>query len=112
MSLDRAREILGAILARIFGSQNIKILRRLEPEVARVNVLEPEMAALSDSELAGKTGEFRARFADGMKERGVPGMREEIEKLRGEGRPQEADDVNKRIVRHTNEVLDEILPEA
>ncbi|GIU99177.1 MAG: hypothetical protein KatS3mg014_0793 [Actinomycetota bacterium] len=40
-------------------------LRRLEQIVAQVNALEPEMEALSDAELQGKTGEFRQRLDRG-----------------------------------------------
>ena len=40
-------------------------LRKYEGRVAQINALEPEMQALSDAELAGKTVEFRRRLEDG-----------------------------------------------
>jgi len=110
--IDRAREILGAILAKIFGSQNAKVLRGIEPIVARTTALEPEIAKLSDVELKGKTDEFRGRFASRCTETGVDRMREQFIELRDGGRTQEADDVHKRIVRQTNSILDEFIPEA
>jgi len=63
--IDRAREILGAVLAKAFGSRNAKVLRQMEPTVAEVSRLEPTIARLGDAELAGKTEEFRRRHRDG-----------------------------------------------
>ena len=65
MVVDRAREILGAVLAKMFGSANGKTLRRAEPYVAAVHAYEPETMELSDAELVGKTAEFKKRLADG-----------------------------------------------
>ncbi len=42
-----------------------KQLRGYEQRVARINEFEPEIKALSDSQLAAKTVEFRERLADG-----------------------------------------------
>jgi preprotein translocase subunit SecA len=42
-----------------------KKLRLLEEAVARVGALEPEVSALSDAALRGKTGEFKERLAGG-----------------------------------------------
>jgi len=64
--VDRAREILGAVLARVFGSRNTKTLRRLEPLVARVSELEPATSRLSDADLRAKTDEFRKRLRSGQ----------------------------------------------
>lgn len=44
---------------------NIKEINRLKPIVAQINELEPEIIALSDEELRGKTGEFKERFEQG-----------------------------------------------
>ncbi|MHC4506929.1 MAG: preprotein translocase subunit SecA, partial [Planctomycetota bacterium] len=57
--------MLGAVLARAFGSRNAKVLRRTEPTVAEVSSLEPVIARLGDADLAGKTEEFRRRHRDG-----------------------------------------------
>ncbi|MCX7978309.1 MAG: preprotein translocase subunit SecA, partial [Bdellovibrionaceae bacterium] len=40
-------------------------MRALRPVVERINSLEPAMRALSDTELKGKTGEFKQRLANG-----------------------------------------------
>ncbi|MDX1375294.1 MAG: preprotein translocase subunit SecA [Burkholderiales bacterium] len=52
------------VLTKIFGSRNDRLLKQYSRIVARINVLEPEIAALSDAALAGKTAEFRKRYAE------------------------------------------------
>ena len=44
---------------------NAKIVKKLQRVVNEINDLEPEMERLSDSELRGKTDEFKAKLADG-----------------------------------------------
>ncbi|HEX8986379.1 MAG TPA: preprotein translocase subunit SecA [Rhodocyclaceae bacterium] len=57
--------MIGNLLKKIFGSRNDRLLRQYAGVVARINELEKGMAALSDEQLAGKTGEFRQRVANG-----------------------------------------------
>ncbi|MDB5412317.1 MAG: preprotein translocase subunit SecA, partial [Rubritepida sp.] len=55
-----------ARLARaIFGSANQRSLKRFETRIPGINAFEPQLEALSDEELRGKTAEFRARLAAG-----------------------------------------------
>ncbi|MBM4058504.1 MAG: preprotein translocase subunit SecA, partial [Planctomycetes bacterium] len=49
----------------LFGSSNARALRRLEPRIEAINLLEPRYQAMSDAELAGQTGEFKRRLAAG-----------------------------------------------
>jgi len=53
------------LFQKIFGSKNQRELKKLQPNVVRINALEPEMAKLSDAELRGKTAEFRRRLDKG-----------------------------------------------
>jgi preprotein translocase subunit SecA len=53
------------ILTRIFGSRNERLLKQYGAVVRQINALEPSISALSDAELAGKTPEFKGRFAQG-----------------------------------------------
>jgi preprotein translocase subunit SecA len=53
------------LLKKIFGTKNERELKRLQPVVDGINSLEPDISALSDSALRGKTGEFRDRLASG-----------------------------------------------
>ena len=54
-----------SLLRKIFGSRNDRTLRRMGKVVQRINGLESAMQALSDSQLSGKTEEFRSRLAQG-----------------------------------------------
>ncbi|MGH8541578.1 MAG: DEAD/DEAH box helicase, partial [Stenotrophobium sp.] len=53
------------MLARVFGSRNQRLLKRLDGLVAQVKVLEDRYAAMSDAELAQQTPVFRERLAKG-----------------------------------------------
>ena len=53
------------LLKKVIGDSPEKELRRLGPAVAKTNALESEMSTRSDSELRGKTDEFRERLAEG-----------------------------------------------
>jgi preprotein translocase subunit SecA len=44
---------------------NAKEIKRLSRKVGNINILEPEMKALSDQQLKAKTDEFKARLAEG-----------------------------------------------
>jgi len=55
------------IAKKIFGTSNERYLKSLEPRIKAINALEPEIQALSDDELKGKTAEFRERLEKGEK---------------------------------------------
>jgi preprotein translocase subunit SecA len=57
--------MLGSIVKKIVGSKNERELKRLQPDVVRINALEPEMTVLSDDQLRNKTFEFKERHAKG-----------------------------------------------
>ncbi len=46
---------------KIFGSNNERILKKLQPVVQQINHLEPQMQRLSDEQIAQKTIEFKER---------------------------------------------------
>ena len=52
-------------LARIFGSRNQRVIKRLESLVTQVGALEEEISALDDAALSAKTAEFRQRLDGG-----------------------------------------------
>jgi preprotein translocase subunit SecA len=54
-----------AVLKKIFGSANDRLIKKLEPTVEQINRLEPELAQLSDEALRARTGVFRERLAKG-----------------------------------------------
>ena len=55
----------GTFATKVFGSANDRKLKPYASNVAAINALEPEIAALSDEELRGRTIEFRKRLAEG-----------------------------------------------
>jgi preprotein translocase subunit SecA len=57
--------IIDTLLAKVIGTQNERELKRIRPLVAEINAEEPEIQALSDEALRGKTIEFRQRLANG-----------------------------------------------
>ncbi len=57
--------MLTTLMKKMFGSRNERTLRRMEKTVLAINAFEPQMKALSDQELAAKTNQFKARFAEG-----------------------------------------------
>jgi len=57
--------MIGQLLAKVIGTQNQRDLKRLSPRVAEISALEPQIQALSDEQLRGKTEEFRARLEQG-----------------------------------------------
>jgi len=56
--------LINTLLGKIFGTKNEREIKRLQPRVAAINALEPEMQKLSDDELRAKTAEFRARIQE------------------------------------------------
>src|SRR6266850_816654 len=61
--LRSSLETLWRVPTRVFGSRNERLLKTYTGSVAKINALEPGMAALSDSALAGKTGELKTLVA-------------------------------------------------
>jgi preprotein translocase subunit SecA len=57
--------MISKLLTQVFGSRNQRLIRHYQRSVSRVNVLEPEIEALSDEELAARTGELRRRHQAG-----------------------------------------------
>ncbi|HWN44319.1 MAG TPA: preprotein translocase subunit SecA [Thermoanaerobaculia bacterium] len=57
--------MINTILTKIFGSQHQRDVKKMLPDVAAINELEPGIKALSDEELRAKTAEFRQQLADG-----------------------------------------------
>ena len=56
---------MAKITDKIFGTPSERELRRIEPTIRKIESLRPDMQALSDEELRGKTVEFRKRLSEG-----------------------------------------------
>jgi len=89
--------LLNKLLAKVFGTSNERVVKRLLPAVEQINALEPSIKALTDEELRAKTAEFRKRVADSV-------AAEKIDSTD----PDAADAIRAA----EKKALDEILPEA
>ena len=89
--------MLNKLLAKVFGTSNERVVKRLLPAVEQINALEPSIKALTDEELRAKTAEFRKRVADSV-------AAEKIDSTD----PDAADAIRAA----EKKALDEILPEA
>ncbi|MGA9414984.1 MAG: preprotein translocase subunit SecA, partial [Terriglobales bacterium] len=56
--------MINTLLGKVFGTKNEREIKRLQPRVAAINALEPEIQKLSDDQLRAKTSEFRARIQE------------------------------------------------
>jgi len=57
--------MIDAILAKVFGTKNKREIKAIQPIVAAINDLEPQIQQLSDIDLAAKTIEFKEKLAQG-----------------------------------------------
>ena len=57
--------MFGAVAKNLFGTPNDRVLKRMGADVAATNALEPQLEALSDDQLRGRTPEFRQRLENG-----------------------------------------------
>ncbi len=53
------------MLKNLLGDPNARKLKKYQPSITEINLLEEEIKTLSDDELKGKTGEFKQRLAKG-----------------------------------------------
>ncbi len=85
--------MINTVISKVFGTSNDRAIKRLLPYVQQVNAFEPEIQKLTDEQLREKTGEFRARVAEAVKD------------IDPKANPDE-------FVAAEKEALDNILPEA
>jgi preprotein translocase subunit SecA len=99
------------IAQKIIGSQNEREMRRFKPMVEEINSLEPQMQQLSDSQLKGKTQEFRQRLLEKAKayEQDFLELEEQIKEA---GSSAEKDRLKMHLKQMRNEFFADILPEA
>ncbi len=57
--------MIAQIIARLFGTNNARQLKKLHPIVAQINALEAQIQAMSDEELVGQTNKLREQLAQG-----------------------------------------------
>jgi len=105
------------------GDSNEREVRALQPIVDRINALEPEIQALSDADLSGKTEALRARLRESVGDILTPIELRETDPdedasesaLAGADAARIADQLKQQRDRERKQIdaaLDEILPEA
>ena len=57
--------MIGSLLARVFGTQHEREMKSLRPMVEAVNLLEKQVASMSDSELRSQTAKMREEIEKG-----------------------------------------------
>ncbi|MGD9685422.1 MAG: preprotein translocase subunit SecA [Desulfobacter sp.] len=57
--------MLLTFLTKLFGSNNDRTLKKIQPIIDKINEFEPQMQALSDTRIGEKTTEFKSRLAKG-----------------------------------------------
>ena len=57
--------MLNTVLRKVFGTKHERDVKRLQPNVAAINALEPQLETLDDAALRTKSDEFRKRLDDG-----------------------------------------------
>lgn len=77
-------------LTKVFGSENERFLKRIQPIIEQINALEPSLQKLSDDELRARTVRFKEQVANALE-----GITDKEERRKRE-----------------QEVLNELLPEA
>src|SRR5689334_2110882 len=90
--------ILNKAAAKIFGTANERLLKRLWPIVGEINALEPEMKRLSDDELRERTAKFREQVEKRVASAELSG-----------GTPEEQKTALREAI---DDALDEVLVEA
>ncbi|MDW8436447.1 MAG: preprotein translocase subunit SecA [Chloroherpetonaceae bacterium] len=106
-------------LTKIFGSKREKDVKRLKPIVDEINAYYAEFQSLSDDELRAKTAELKRRVQDycAETEQALAEERKKLDNLDLTFEEVQAikDDIEaleKRLHEETEEILNEILPEA
>ena len=58
---------LDVVAKKVFGSRADRLIKKMRPEVVRINDLEPNYRKLTDEQLRACTADFRQRIANGAK---------------------------------------------
>jgi preprotein translocase subunit SecA len=109
--------LINALIAKVFGTKNERVIKALMPQVEAISALEPQMQKLTDAELRAKTDEFRQRIQQRLSrfetEGTDPTAEVEVDaEVAAEPDPDRRKRLEKERYDTLQEVLNEILPEA
>ena len=115
----KKKEMFESLLNKIFGNRHEKDVKLLLPIVEEINVYDAKFDSLTDEELKAKTAEFKARVKSSVKEleENKKTLQERLQNEALESTEilditQKIKDLGDEIFQTTNDLLDEILPEA
>src|SRR5215468_4707265 len=57
--------MLDPLYNKIFGSHSEREVKKIQPIVQQINILEPQISSLNDEQLRAKTADFKQRFVNG-----------------------------------------------
>lgn len=106
------------VLGSLLGSKSQRDIKAINPIVSNIKDFEESIAQLSNDELRGKTVEFRQRIADYIseEEKSAAELKAQIDKeediMQREKMWEEVDKHENTIYERTQDVLNDILPEA
>ncbi|MCK9555843.1 preprotein translocase subunit SecA [bacterium] len=101
------------ILHKIFGSKNIRDLKKLSPVIDEINRCDKEYQSLSDDEIRAKTADFRERIKKEIEDNNLqPKIGELKDRLSSTFDQKDKKELKSRINGIYRSVLDPILPEA
>jgi len=79
----QVERIIDNVVARFIGTKHERDIKRIQPIVDEINVLEPEMKKLGDSDFAARTAALRAEVQErlqGVEEPTDPQFKEQYKK--------------------------------
>ena len=108
---------LNDFLKKLFGNKSQRDMKEIQPFVDRINAVYPEIAALSDDELRGRTQAVMQRLQDAVApERArIKELKENVEQLEVEQREKnwaEVDKLEKEITAKFEDVLNDSIAEV
>jgi preprotein translocase SecA subunit len=106
-----------SFIKKIVGTKNERELKRIRPYVEEINEFENEMKGFTDSELRGKTEQFKKRIAEA-----TASLQKELNEVNGEIGTADAErreelktqseELDKQLREREGEILQDLLPEA
>ena len=95
--LGKMADVIASSWTRMFGSRNERLITEILPIVQSINDLEAKYEKLTDAQLRAKTDEFRKRIHGELAKKKAPPLMKEARNLRMDGRPEEAEVLEKKF---------------
>ena len=103
--------MFGAVVRRIFGTQNERELKKFEPFIAKANGFEEEISALSDDAIKAKAVSFRETLR-GRREEIDPEIKEIRGAIAAATSEQERKKHKKKLREVKNGIMEDMIPEV